>query len=385
MPSEIEWEIIAHRATTVLQRTWEEAFHLEQPALLSDRGRNPVFRCRVQGEGTFPSSIIIKWIKDPLDTTRGLTDWASLAFLSQIADSGPVAPRLFGGDAEHRLFVMEDLGEEGTIEHLLLSHDSSRAMIMLCALARQMGALHATTIGKESLFQRMCKNLSLATVSSRFQEAEQWLEGCQKVEYWCRELSYVPPIGFELACTQIAHTFAHPGDFLAFTHGDPAPTNNHLSGSKIYLVDFEYAGFRHALYDLTGWNILCPLPPACVHLMSDHLRAALAPSCPAVERHEVYQSAWATLCTYRAMALLSWMPLSLVEQNESWVGEWSRREAVVAALGRWEEATRGVKGMEVMSVVAAQLLRRCQALWPDIPAEIIPGWPAFTQTSSLQS
>jgi len=385
MPSEIEREVIAHHATTILQRTWEGTFHLEQPTLVSDRGRNQVLRCRVQGEGTFPHSIIIKWIKDPLDPARGLTDWASLAFLSQIADSGPIAPQLFGGDAEHRFFVMEDLGEEGSIEHLLLSPDSSRATTMLCALARQMGALHATTMGKENLFQRMCKNLSLATVSSRFQEAERWLEGCRKVEGWCRELSYMPPTGFEQACIQIAHTFAHPGDFLAFTHGDPAPTNNHLSGSKIYLVDFEYAGFRHALYDLTGWNILCPLPPACVRLMSDHLRAALASACPAVECHEIYQSAWAIMCTYRAMALLSWMPLRLIKQNESWVDEWSRREAMVAALSRWEEATRGIKGLEVMSVVAIQLLRRCQTLWPGIEADSIPEWPAFTQTSFLQS
>jgi Predicted choline kinase involved in LPS biosynthesis len=381
MPSEIEREVIAHRATTVLRRTWEGVFHLEQPTLVSDRDRNQVFRCRVQGEGTFPLSIIIKWIKDPLDTARGLTDWASLAFLSQIADSGSVAPRLFGGDAEHRLFVMEDLGEEGSLEHLLLSPDSSRATTMLCALARQMGTLHATTMGKESLFQRLCENLSLATVSSRFREAEQWLEDCQKVEDWCCELEYVPPTGFEQACTHIAHTFAHPGDFLAFTHGDPAPSNNHLSGSKIYLVDFEYAGYRHALYDLTGWNILCPLPKACVRLMSHHLRIALAPACEASGDDEIYQSACAILCTYRAMALLSWMPLRLIEHNESWADNWSRREAMVVALSRWEEATRGVKGLKVMAVVAAQLLRRCQVLWPDIEAESIPGWPAFTQTS----
>jgi hypothetical protein len=379
MPGEIEGEMIALRATTVLQRTWEGAFHLEQPTLVSDRGRNDVFRCRVQGPGTLPTSVIVKQVKNPLDPMRGLTEWASLAFLSQVADEPPVAPHFFGGDREHLLFVMEDLGEEGNLEHCLLSPDSAHATSMFCALARQMGRLHATTMGKERQFERLCENLSLAGVPSPRSEAERWLEGCHKVEDWCHELSYQPPAGFEQVCKQIADTFAHPGAFLALTHGDPAPTNNLLRGSTVYLLDFEYAGYRHALYDLTGWNILCPLPKACIDLMSHHLRATLLPACSAAEDDEIYQAAWATLCAYRTMALLSWMPLRLIKHNLPWADNWSRREAVVVALSRCEEATRGVPGLEVIAEVAAQLGRRCQALWPDIEAKNNPAWTAFTR------
>lgn len=385
MPREIEGELIARRAMTVLQRTWKGAFHLELPTLVSDRGRNDVLRCRVQGAGTLPESVIVKRIQNPLDPIRGLTEWASLAFLAQLADEPPVAPHLFGGDREQLLFVMEDLGEEGSLEHLLRSPDASRAISMLCALARQMGRLHATTMGKEQQFERLCEDLSLAGVSSRFQEAERWLEDGHKVEDWCRELSYRPPVGFEQAYRHIAETFAHPGAFLALTHGDPAPTNNQLRGSTIYLVDFEYAGYRHALYDLTGWNILCPLPQACVELMSYHLRTVLAPACPAAGDDESYQTAWARLCTYRAMALLSWMPLRLIEHNMPWADTWSRRDAMVVALSRWEAATRGVPGLEVMAEVAAHLGKRCQALWPDIEVENNPVWPAFLSTTFPQS
>lgn len=377
MSSEIERESIALDATTVLRRTWKEAFYLEQPILVSDRGRNQVFRCRVQGTGALPKSIIVKRIKDPLDPVRGLTEWASLAFLSQLADEPPVAPYFWGGDAEHLLFVMEDLGEESSLEYILRSPDSSRATSMFCALARQMGRLHATTMGREHQFERLCEDLSLARVSSRFQEAEQWLKDCHKVEDWCRELSYRPPAGFEQACLRIAETFAHPGAFLALTHGDPAPTNNQIHGSTVYLVDFEYAGYRHALYDLTGWNILCPLPKACVDLMSHQLRAAMFPTCSAVGDDEIYQTAWAMLCSYRAMALLSWMPVRLIEHNLPWADNWSRREAMMVALFRWEEAARGVRGLEVVAEMAAQLFRRCQLLWPDIRVESNPAWPAF--------
>lgn len=379
MASEIERETIALHATEILRRTWEGAFRLERPALISDRGRNQVLRCQVQGAGTCPPSIIVKKIKDPLDPVRGLTDWASLAFLSQLAEEHPVAPRFWGGDAEHLLFVMEDLGTEGSLEQLLHMPDPAQVTSMLCSLAQQMGRLHATTMGQEALYERLWEELSLGSEPARVQEAERWLAGCQKVRDWCRELSYLPPAGFEQACTHVAQTFAHPGAFLALTHGDPAPTNNCLSGNTVYLVDFEYAGYRHALYDLTGWNILCPLPPACVRLMSYHLRTALAQACPAVQDEKTYQAAWATLCTYRAMALLSWMPVHLLAQNEPWAEHWNRREAMVVALSRWEAATRGVKGLDVMAVVAAQLLRRCQALWPEIAADEGPAWPAFTR------
>jgi len=385
MSREIAWETIAIRARTVLQRTWKGAFHLEQPILVSDRGRNQVLRCRVQGAGMLPESIIVKRIKDPLDSVRGLTEWASLAFLSQLADEPPVAPHFLGGDAEHLLFIMQDLGEESSLEHILRSSDSSRATSMFCALARQMGRLHATTMGKERHFERICEDLSLARVSSRFQEAEQWLKDCHKVEDWCRELSYRPPVGFEQACLRIAETFAHPGAFLALTHGDPAPTNNQIHGSTIYLVDFEYGGYRHVLYDLTGWNILCPLPKACVDLMSHHLRTALLHVCPAVGDDETYQTAWAMLCTYRAMALLSWMPLRLIKHNLPWADNWSRREAMMVALFRWEEATRGVPGLEVIAEMAAQLFKRCELLWPAIEVESNPAWPAFLPTSFPQS
>lgn len=370
------------RATAILQYVWTGNFHLESPTLLSDRGRNRVLRCQVHGEGNLPPGIIVKWIKDPLDPVRGLTDWASLAFLSQVAHEHPVAPRVFGGDTEHLLFVMEDLGQEGNLEHVLRSPDASYATTMLCALARQMGELHVLTMGKEHQFEHHCEKLSLTNIPSRFREAEQWLKSCQKVEEWCRELSYLPPAEFKQACTRVADTFAHPGEFLTLTHGDPAPTNNYLCGNKIYLVDFEYAGYRHALYDLTGWNILCPLPKACVRLMSQNLRGVLASACPAAESDESYQTAWATLCTYRAMALLSWMPGRLLKQNEPWVDEWSKREAMVVALNRWEEATQGVKELDVMATVAAQLFKRCQALWPDISVERIPQWRAFAQISS---
>jgi hypothetical protein len=278
------------------------------------------------------------------------------------------------------LFVLEDLGEEGNLDTVLHSPDSSHATSLFCALARQMGSLHATTMGKERQFERLCDDLPLARIPSRSSEAERWLEDCHKVKDWCNALSYQPPAGFEQAYRRIADAFAHPGEFLALTHGDPAPTNNQFRGSTVYLIDFEYAGYRHALYDLTGWNILCPLPKACVDLMSHHLRATLSPACPAVGDDEIYRAAWAQICTYRAMALLSWMPLHLIETNLPWADNWSRRDAMVVALSRWEEATRGVPGLEVMVEVATQLLKRCQTLWPDIATENNPAWPAFLQS-----
>src|SRR5436190_1655680 len=66
-----------------------------------------------------------------------------------------------------------------------------------------------------------------------------------------------------------------------FTHGDPAPTNCLTRGGTAVLVDFEFGGFRHALYDLTAWYILCPLPEELVEEMSDGYRNELMRKCAA--------------------------------------------------------------------------------------------------------
>ena len=60
----------------------------------------------------------------------------------------------------------------------------------------------------------------------------------------------VPPIGgLDEDISRIVAFSTEMGPFSAFVHSDPFPGNDVMNGDKCMLVDFEYAGFNHALID----------------------------------------------------------------------------------------------------------------------------------------
>jgi tRNA A-37 threonylcarbamoyl transferase component Bud32 len=82
-------------------------------------------------------------------------------------------------------------------------------------------------------------------------------------------------------------SMSESGPFLAYTHGDPCPDNCLLSDSRVCLVDFEVAGFRHVLIDgvygrihfPTGWCVN-RIEQRIVQQMELAYRAELVKGCP---------------------------------------------------------------------------------------------------------
>jgi hypothetical protein len=104
-------------------------------------------------------------------------------------------------------------------------------------------------------------------------------------------------------------------------------------------------------------------------------------SCPAAEDERAYQEAWAHLCAYRALAMLTWVPCGVLDQNQAWVGDWSRREAVLAAAGRLREATTEVHALAPVAEAAAGLEQALRSRWPEYE-EVLPRWPALLEGRS---
>ena len=82
---------------------------------------------------------------------------------------------------------------------------------------------------------------------------------------WCDAMDVTrPDLGWAIAA------YDDPGPMLAFSHGDPAPSNTLLrADGGVVLLDFEYAGARHRGYDLAAWHVLCPLEPALLDALHD--------------------------------------------------------------------------------------------------------------------
>ena len=82
---------------------------------------------------------------------------------------------------------------------------------------------------------------------------------------WCDAMDVTrPDLGWAVAA------YDDPGPMLAFSHGDPAPSNTLLRAEGgVVLLDFEYAGARHRGYDLAAWHVLCPLEPGLLDALHD--------------------------------------------------------------------------------------------------------------------
>ncbi|MFN8495776.1 MAG: hypothetical protein U0350_49750 [Caldilineaceae bacterium] len=376
----LDLNVLAGQAEVVLRQHVDPGLSLVDPVLLKDVTRSFVVRCRVELPQTTAAplpSVIIKYVRDD---ARGFSDWASLAFLDGLPATHGLAPRFFGGDIEKRLFVLEDLGGSQSLDDLLRQPDAQRAMAVFRGLAICMARLQAATFGKEARFVALRQTLPSAVDGSRHDEAVRWLENQAKVRAWFQAADCALPDGFDACVQAIAQVYTEPGPFLCFSHGDPAPSNNHVAGERVRLLDFEYGAFRHALYDLTGWNILCPLPDPCVQEMNRCFRRTLAKACPPVQEDDEYALAWATMCAFRALAILTWIPPTVLQENRPWVdAQWTSRHAVLAALSRLYDATAGVTQLAPVHEAAAKLNTALHQRWPEFNKRqhLIPSWPAF--------
>jgi hypothetical protein len=312
------------------------------------------------------------------DAARGFTDWASLSFLSRLPETRDIAPCFYGGDLDARVMVMEDLGGSRTLEDLLNGTDRKAVLEALRALAVQTARLNAGTAGREQFYEeRRRMRLPGAPDLSRRQEAQVWLGGREKMLRWFQELDCPAPPGFDDCLAHVAEMYAEPGPFLAFTHGDPAPTNNHVGPRGVRLLDFEYAGYRHALYDITGWNVLCPLPEAVIAEMSRCYRSELEKALPIARDDGYYDEAWGCVSAYRALAMLTWIRPESLRENRPWAGDWTAREAILSTVARLRDAAALAAKLEALAGAAAGLEAALRRRWPEYGDDVLPRWPAL--------
>jgi hypothetical protein len=369
-----------------------------------------------------PDTVVVKALSP--DSALGFTDWASLRFLGGVAEAAGLVPEVYGGDAAARVVVLEDLGGQESLEGLLEAGPgpaaARNARAACLAMAGQYARLHRATRGREASFALACAATPLAAPQGRQEEARRWIAGLDRVRAWLDAAGCPVPPDFEPACERVAGAYAEPGPWLTFTHGDPAPTNTHVapvaagperrlarrapgggrggeppSGRErvpygdavragpeplVRLLDFEYGAYRHALYDLTAWDVLCPLPLDLLGAMRRRYRAALAGALP-VAGAASFDAAWGAMATFRALAILSWIPTGVLTRDAPWVGDWTARQAILAALGRLRRATAGRPELGPVRRVASSLEARLRARWATAGAplagDLRPAWPAL--------
>ena len=198
-----------------------------------------------------PSTVIVKWLReDPrgfrVDPEQQLTEYAALRFLQDLGLL--LAPRVLAADLPASVLVLEDLAPRVPLLALLAAHPHDPAAAAgLVEFAAITGRLHAATTGRDDRYHR--GRLRHGPVDPLV-ERRRFFMPWKDVGALAGALEVPLTGGAEGDIAHALHELTEPGPFLAFSNGD-AGVNNFLvaGGTGGRLIDFEFAGYRHALSD----------------------------------------------------------------------------------------------------------------------------------------
>jgi hypothetical protein len=262
------WALVEVSAMFALMRTSGENHRLVAlQALLTDLYGVPVAvegwerlgpwavaRVLLGGTGA-ARTVIVKWVRAGPAQVRSepwrlCAELAALQFLSE--DLGlALAPRVIAADVPAGLLVMEDLAPRVALDRLIRRDGAAAHPGLLAAFARARGQLSAATAGQAGTYHARCAAMGYVAPAGGAAEgrlASLWDQGHRDAA------ALGTPVAGSAASelTAVLEELNAPGPFLTLSHGD-AESNNimvHEHGpADARLIDFEAAGYAHALID----------------------------------------------------------------------------------------------------------------------------------------
>ncbi|MEV4106694.1 hypothetical protein [Nonomuraea sp. NPDC049695] len=322
-------------------------------------------------------TVIVKWTGPHVDgrhseAWRLCTEVAALRFLSE--DLGAdLAPRVLAEDLPGGRIVLEDLAPRTALDGLLRRDGADAHLERLTACARARGELGALTTGRAEPYYR--RRAALGPVDAEADRlgrvARLRAEGVPQAEVLGEPITGA--VEHELASA--LETLADPGPFLVLSNGD-AEANNvlvHADGPPdARLIDFEFAGFTHALHDAVclyvpgpAWMSVGTPAAAAQREPADAYRRALAAGVPEAEDERRYGTALAAACV--AFALVRLWRLSVLDARPAGDNSRTQLVAVLEAAARTAEAWRALPRLAGWCHRLADALRR---RWPDADVDL---------------
>ncbi|WP_329956387.1 hypothetical protein [Catenulispora pinistramenti] len=340
-----------------------------------------IARARVSGGGDSLGgadlTVIVKWVRAGVGRARTErwrlgTEAAALRFLSD--DLGlAITPRVLAEDADAGFLVLEDLAPRVALDLLICRDGAAAHHERLAVFARTLGELGAGTAGREELYRaRRSAVSSVSSPSTGVQDrcAGLWERGHDAAA------ALETPIGGSAASELTAGLaeLSEPGAFHALSNGD-AESNNillHPSGpgpADARLIDFEAAGYGHALLDAVCLHVPGPrwmsVGDPVANGLADHYRHALARGVPEARDDRRYGFGLAAACA--SWALLRLQRFAMLDARPP--GDDSRLQLVetLEATARTAEAHAALPHLAGWFRRAAEALRR---RWPDTDLDL---------------
>ena len=361
-------------------------------ALLTDLCRAPVAverwerlepwavaRVLLRGAGD-ARTVIVKWVRTGpaqarTEPWRLRTELAALQFLSD--DLGlALAPRVIAADVSAGFLVLEDLAPRVALDRLIRRDGAAAHLELLAVFARARGELSAATAGRAGTYHTRYAALGSPAPAGDAEGPARRAMGQGHEDAAALGVPVAGPAASEL--TAVLEELNAPGPFLVLSQGD-AESNNilvHESGpADARLIDFEAAGYAHALIDAVCLHVPGPGwisvgDPGAAGL-ADQYRHALARGVPEAQDDRRYGFALAAACM--SWALLRLHRFAVLDTRAP--GDHSRLQLVetLESAARTAEAHRALPHLAGWVRRTADVLRR---RWPDADLDLTD-WARF--------
>ncbi len=369
-------------AEGVLSRSLGRPVRLALAETLSDYpgSRNAVLRCRLApAPSGLPDSVIVKYCRSGGEQL--LQEWINLEFLGGIPAARVLVPRLYGGEWDSGLLVVEDLAttDGRLLGDILEGDDPVRAEFELVEFGRILGRLHAATLSRHEQYRRLEERFGAAR--AREHAVYRLVASVHGLAAVLSDLDVRVSAQVEREAAAAAAELLDPGPFLAFTHGDATPANFLCTPSGPRLFDLETGGYRHALVDgayprirylYSVWARLIPEPVPRRVLQA--YREELVRGCAEAADDARWNRALASCALAWLAALCAFLP-SVQEGDRRW-GRSTVRQRVVAGLEHFAGTSEELAEFLATGEAAGWAAQHLRTIWPGADT-VMPLYKAF--------
>lgn len=334
-----------------------------------------IWRCTLNGgDPVLPRQVVVKARRtdpnDPRSSRDGIgRERAALAYLERL--SVDFTPRVLGADDTGEVLVIEDRGPAPSLTDLLLGDDAEAAAAGMSAFAQTLGRLHACTLDGSARYAEMyparrenthCEPLSIVHVD---------IQACWRtLPALARNLGMrpLPDDAVQSEVAAVFHALREPGEWLAFSAGDPCPGNVLIDSERTTLIDFEMAAFRHALIDAAALRFPFPhrtpwarIPAEVIRHAEQAYRSERQEQVPAAGDDRAYESA--LVPAMAAWAILRLARLQRIDVDDS--EALRRRTQIVHTVEAFLETAAAARRLGRLAAWMEALLDVMRGRWPE--------------------
>lgn len=252
----MEQDAVLAAAEDILTRRYGGSQKLTDATRLSGSGVAGVYRARVTTNPFLQHRTVV--VKHSPDTGYALEDAAflrevvSYQFTTSLQSGIRPGPVMLGYDLDARTIIISDSGDGGTLATLLEQADENQHIQILRNLGTALGRMHAGTAGKEAQFEILFRRL---TRESPGAEQVQHLRDrllAHRIRLgleMLRQAGVDVPNEVRVAAANIQSRLLR-GGLRAFTPFDLSPDNVIQTSEGLQFLDYEWAGFRDASFDV---------------------------------------------------------------------------------------------------------------------------------------